>query len=125
MVRLWLLLSSFFGFSAIVLGAFAAHALKKILTDEQQAIFHTATYYQMIHSLALFGIALLSLYVPGRIVNIAGLSFLLGIILFSGSLYLLTLTGCSKLGIITPVGGIAFLVGWFCLGLAALQLPNL
>ncbi|MNW07845.1 hypothetical protein D3C71_2045260 [compost metagenome] len=74
------------------------------------------------HALALLGIAALATQVPGRLVTWAGASFAVGILLFSGSLYVLTLTGISKLGIITPFGGLAFLVGWFCLGLAALRL---
>jgi len=75
-----------------------------------------------VHALALFGVALLAAHIPGRLVTWAGAAFTLGILLFSGSLYLLTLTGTSKLGIITPFGGVAFLVGWFLLGLAAWRL---
>jgi len=86
------------------------------------AIFHTGVTYQLVHALALFGVALLATHIPGRLVTWAGLSFAIGIILFSGSLYLLTLTGVSKLGIITPFGGLGFLIGWFCLGLAAWRL---
>ncbi len=101
------------------LGAFAAHGLKDRLSAEYLAIFHTGVTYQLVHALALFGVALLATHIPGRLVTWAGLSFAIGIILFSGSLYLLTLTGVSKLGIITPFGGLGFLIGWFCLGLAA------
>ncbi|MCY1465831.1 hypothetical protein D9M71_840290 [compost metagenome] len=75
------------------------------------------------HTLALLGVALLATQIPGRLVTWAGASFAIGILLFSGSLYVLTLTGVSQLGIITPFGGLAFLVGWFCLGLAAWRLP--
>ena len=67
-------------------------------------------------------VGLLALHVPGRLPNIAGAAFAIGILLFSGSLYMLTLSGISKLGIITPFGGVAFLVGWLCLGLAAWKL---
>lgn len=74
------------------------------------------------HTLALFGVALLATQIQGRLITWAGLSFTVGIVLFSGSLYLLTMTGISKLGIITPFGGLAFLVGWICLGLAAWRL---
>ena len=76
----------------------------------------------MVHTLALFGVALLLTHLPGRLVTWAGAFFALGIVLFSGSLYVLTLTGISKLGIITPIGGAAFLAGWLCLGLAAWRL---
>ena len=119
MARLWLLLSAFAGFTGVGLGAFAAHGLKSLLTPEYLAVFQTGTHYQLIHALALFGVALLAMQRPTRLVNAAGALFALGIGLFSGSLYLLTLTGISKLGMITPLGGLAFLAGWLCLGLVA------
>ncbi|GAC1031458.1 DUF423 domain-containing protein [Pseudomonas sp. No.21] len=122
MARLFLLFSAFAGFTGVALGAFAAHGLKARLTPEHLAVFQTGTHYQLIHALALFGVGLLSLHLPGRLVNAAGGLFALGILLFSGSLYVLTLTGVGKLGIITPFGGVAFLGGWLCLGLAAWQL---
>lgn len=119
MARLWLLLSAFAGFTGVGLGAFAAHGLKNRLTPEYLAVFQTGTHYQLIHALALFGVALLAMQRPTRLVNVAGGLFALGIALFSGSLYLLTLTGVSQLGMITPLGGVAFLAGWLCLGLVA------
>ncbi|WP_277373063.1 DUF423 domain-containing protein [Pseudomonas sp. AA-38] len=122
MARLWLLLSAFAGFTGVALGAFAAHGLKNRLSSDYLAVFQTGTHYQLIHALALFGVGLLALHAPGRLVNLAGGAFAFGILLFSGSLYLLTLSGIGKLGIITPFGGVAFLVGWLCLGLAAWRL---
>jgi len=122
MLRGFLLLAAFFGFTGVALGAFAAHGLKDRLSAEYLAIFHTGVTYQLVHALALFGVALLAAHIPGRLVTWAGVSFAVGIMLFSGSLYLLTLTGIGKLGIITPFGGLGFLVGWFCLGLAAWRL---
>ncbi|MBG0841597.1 DUF423 domain-containing protein [Ectopseudomonas toyotomiensis] len=122
MARLWLLLSAFTGFTGVSLGAFAAHGLKHRLTPEYLAVFQTGTHYQLIHALALFGVGLLAMHAPGRLVNLAGGTFTLGILLFSGSLYLLTLSGIGKLGMITPFGGVAFLIGWLCLGLAAWRL---
>ena len=122
MLRGFLLLAAFFGFTGVALGAFAAHGLKDRLSAEYLAIFHTGVTYQLVHALALFGVALLAAHMPGRMVTWAGLAFAIGIILFSGSLYLLTLSGIGKLGIITPFGGLSFLVGWFCLGLAAWRL---
>ena len=124
MARLFLLLSAFAGFTGVALGAFAAHGLKSRLSPEYLAVFQTGTHYQLIHALALFGVALLSLHAPGRLLNLAGGCFALGILLFSGSLYLLTLSGIGKLGIITPFGGLAFLVGWLCLGLSAWSLAS-
>lgn len=122
MLRSFLMLAAFFGFTGVALGAFAAHGLKSRLSAEYLAIFHTGVTYQLVHTLALFGVALLATHIPGRIVTWAGISFVIGILLFSGSLYLLTLTGIGKLGIITPFGGVAFLLGWLFLGLAAWRL---
>ncbi|AIS10497.1 putative regulator [Pseudomonas chlororaphis subsp. aurantiaca] len=122
MLRGFLMLAAFFGFTGVALGAFAAHGLKNRLSAEYLAIFHTGVTYQLVHTLALLGVALLATQIPGRLVTWAGASFAIGILLFSGSLYLLTLTGFGKLGIVTPFGGLAFLVGWFLLGLAAWRL---
>lgn len=119
MVRLWLLLSAFAGFSGVAMGAFAAHDLKNRLSADYLAVFQTGTHYQLIHALALLGAAILALIAPGRLVNLAGAFFAIGILLFSGSLYALTLSGIAKLGIITPFGGLAFLAGWACLGVLA------
>ena len=122
MLRVFLLLTAFFGFTGVGLGGFRAHGLKNRLSAEYLAIFQTGVTYQLIHTLALLGVALLGLHLPGRLVIWAGVLFCLGIVLFSGSLYLLTLTGVSKLGIVTPFGGLAFLAGWACLGLLAWRL---
>ena len=117
MLRGFLMLAAFFGFTGVGLGAFAAHGLKNRLSAEYLAIFHTGVTYQLVHTLAL-----LATQIPGRLVTWAGASFAIGILLFSGSLYVLTLTGVSKFGIITPFGGLAFLIGWLSLGLAAYRL---
>ena len=122
MLRGFLMLAAFFGFTGVALGAFAAHGLKNRLTPEYLTIFHTGVTYQLVHTLALLGVALLATQIQGRLITWAGVSFTVGIVLFSGSLYLLTMTGISKLGIITPFGGLAFLIGWVCLGLAAWRL---
>jgi len=119
MIRSFLLLAAFFGLTGVGLGAFAAHGLRASLGADYLAVFQTGVHYQLIHALALFGVALLSLHQPAWLLKVAGGLFGIGIVLFSGSLYLLTLTGIGKLGIITPVGGTAFLAGWLCLGLAA------
>ena len=123
MLRGFLMLAAFFGFPGVGLGAFAAHGLKNRLSAEYLTIFHTGVTYQLVHTLALLGVALLATQIPGRLVAWAGACFAIGILLFSGSLYVLTLTGVSKLGIVTPFGGLAFLAGWLCLGLAAWRLP--
>jgi uncharacterized membrane protein YgdD (TMEM256/DUF423 family) len=122
MLRTFLMLAAFFGFTGVALGAFGAHGLKNRLSAEYMAIFQTGVLYQLIHALAIFGVALLAMQIQGRLVTYAGIAFTLGIVLFSGSLYLLTLTGISKLGIITPIGGLCFLLGWAILGWTAWQL---
>ncbi|WP_122460831.1 DUF423 domain-containing protein [Pseudomonas viridiflava] len=124
MLRSFLMLAAFFGFTGVALGAFAAHGLKGCLTAEYLTIFQTGVLYQLVHALALLGVAVLAAQLPGRLVTWAGISFAIGILLFSGSLYALTLTGISKLGIITPFGGLAFLFGWATLGLAAWRLGS-
>ena len=119
--RSLLVFAAFNGAMAVALGAFAAHGLKGQLSAEYLAVFQTGVHYQLVHALALFGVALLAERLPGRLVKAAGSLFALGILLFSGSLYALTLSGLSKLGMITPLGGVSFLAGWLCLGLAALR----
>ena len=123
MLRVLLLLAALFGFTGVGLGAFAAHGLKGQLSAEYLAVFQTGVHYQMLHALALLALAALWQRLGGRLLTAAGVCFCVGILLFSGSLYALTLTGISALGMITPVGGLMFLVGWFCLGLAAWRLP--
>ena len=122
MFRGFLMLAVFFGFTGVALGAFAAHGLKNRLSAEYLAVFHTGVLYQLIHTLALLAVAVIAIQIPGRLVTWAGISFAIGILLFSGSLYALTLTGVSQLGIITPFGGLAFLIGWALLGLTAWRL---
>ncbi|AHF69977.1 MULTISPECIES: DUF423 domain-containing protein [Pseudomonas] len=122
MLRSFLMLAAFFGFTGVALGAFAAHGLKGRLSPEYLAIFHTGVLYQLVHALALLGVAVLAAQIPGRLVTWAGFSFAIGIVLFSGSLYALTLSGIGKLGIVTPFGGLAFLIGWLTLGIAAWRL---
>jgi uncharacterized membrane protein YgdD (TMEM256/DUF423 family) len=123
MFRVLLLLAALFGFTGVGLGAFAAHGLKGQLSAEYLAVFQTGVHYQMLHALALLALAALWQRLGGRLLTAAGVCFCVGILLFSGSLYALTLSGISALGMITPVGGLMFLAGWLCLGLAAWRLP--
>jgi len=118
MIRCYLALAALFGFTGVALGAFASHGLKDQLSATYLAVFQTGVHYQLIHALALFGVAMLALLRPSRLLTAAGALFVVGILLFSGSLYLLTLSGIGKLGMITPVGGTAFLAGWLCLAVA-------
>ncbi len=109
---------------AVAAGAFGAHALRARLSPGDLAIFETAVRYQMYHALALLAVAWASTLVPDvAFVRWAGLCFIAGVLIFSGSLYLLVLTDTRWLGAITPIGGVALIGGWICLALAALRLP--
>ena len=112
-----------FALLAVVLGAFAAHGLKAVLDAQQLALFETASRYQMYHALALLvvGGMLTNPQFSRLLLKLAALAFILGIILFSGSLYLLALVGVSWLGTITPLGGIVLLSGWLVMMIAALK----
>lgn len=115
-------IGSLCAFLSVAFGAFGAHALKEILTANMLANFQTGVQYQMSHSLGLIGIGLASGFFPGhKLLARAGWSMVAGIVLFSGSLYVLSLTGITMLGIITPFGGVAFLLGWLFLAMAAFQ----
>ena len=103
----------------MALGAFAAHGLKSRLEPQLLAAFETGVRYQMYHVFALFAAAWGHARWPGRSFSIAGWLFVAGIVLFSGSLYLLALTGERWPGVITPVGGLAYLGGWLCLAWGA------
>lgn len=112
------------GFLTVALGAFAAHGLKARLPADLLAIFHTGVDYQGLHALALLACGLWALQRPARSLAIAAWAFLLGTLVFSGSLYLLALTGLRWLGAITPLGGSALLVGWGSLVVAGWQTRN-
>lgn len=117
----------FFGIGAlsalisVAAGAFGAHALRARLTPEHLAIFETAARYQMYHALGLLAVAWAVARWPGALPVWAGWLFLAGTVLFSGSLYILALTGIRWWGAVTPLGGVAFLAGWVCLGLSAVR----
>lgn len=122
MDRTFLLLGSIAGFIGVTLGAFAAHGLRGRLAPEMLAVFETGVRYQMYHALALILVALVMPRAGGWLVVSAGWLFATGIVLFSGSLYALATSGITTLGIITPIGGLAFLAGWACLAFAAAAL---
>jgi uncharacterized membrane protein YgdD (TMEM256/DUF423 family) len=117
----WVRIGAVLGFLAVGLGAFGAHSLKERLeASAMTATYQTAAHYQMDHALALVAVGLLGIWGRGgRAVSIAGWAFLVGVVLFSGSLYALAISGITKLGMITPFGGLAFLVGWVALVVAA------
>lgn len=110
---------------AVAAGAFGAHGLKKKLTADMLAVFETGARYHMFHALGLFGAAwLVDRLGPGKggLAATGGTLLLAGIVIFSGSLYALALSGVKVLGAITPIGGLAFLIGWALLAIAALRL---
>lgn len=138
--RFWLCLGAILAGTAVGAGAFAAHGLdgffaKKYAGQEREqagvkvpasqkylADFKTGAEYQMYHALALLAVGLLALHRPAPALTVAGWSFVVGMVLFSGCLYLLTITGQRWLGMIVPLGGTAFLVGWGALAWAAWRL---
>ncbi|MHA2248771.1 MAG: DUF423 domain-containing protein [Candidatus Kariarchaeaceae archaeon] len=110
--NLWLLLGSIFSLLAVMLGAFGAHILEDRIDADDMKTFETAVRYHMYHGLALILVAILSIQTQAKQLNIAGWAFTVGILLFSGSLYILAITGIKWLGAITPLGGVAFITGW-------------
>ncbi|HZA92049.1 MAG TPA: DUF423 domain-containing protein [Gemmatimonadales bacterium] len=106
---------------AVGAGAFGAHALRARISPEHLAIFETGARYQIYHALALLVVAWAVSRWPGSLPVFAGWLFVLGSILFSGSLYILALTGVRWWGAVTPIGGLAFLGGWVCLVLTAVR----
>ena len=132
----WVLIGANFCGLAVAMGAFAAHGLEKVFVQKYAGetwevggqivplaarflnVFKTGAEYQMYHGLALIAVGLIAERRPSRAASIAGWAFSLGIVLFSGSLYILTLTGVTKWGAVTPLGGLAFLAGWLFLAIA-------
>ena len=107
-------------FLGVAFGAFGAHGLRGRLSPEMLVVFETGVRYQMYHALAILSVGLILARFDGWLVRTAGWLFTAGIVLFSGSLYALALTGVTTLGAITPIGGLAFLAGWILLIVAAL-----
>lgn len=123
MAKLTLLLSALSGLLSVAIGAFGAHALRARLDEYALRVFETGVQYQFYHALGLFGVALLLLRFPSStLLHSSAWLFVLGSVLFSGSLYLLAISGVRWLGAITPLGGLAFIAGWACLGAAAWKL---
>ncbi|WP_019507996.1 DUF423 domain-containing protein [Pleurocapsa sp. PCC 7319] len=121
MTRIFLTIAGTLGGISVILGAFASHALKGKLSDRALEIWETGTKYQMYHALALILVALLLSRLTttdSTLLVVAGYAFIAGIILFSGSLYALSLSGIKLLGAIAPLGGVAFIIGWACLAIA-------
>lgn len=115
----WIVIGILNAFISVAAGAFGAHALRARLAPDLLAIFETGARYQMYHSIALVLLGLFVASRPSALANGAGIALTLGIVLFSGSLYALALTGIRGLGAVTPLGGLGFLAGWAMFAVAA------
>ncbi len=119
-MKTFIILGSLSAFTGVALGAFGAHGLKARVSPEMLTVWQTGVQYHLVHALGLLLIGILCHLLPEPTqVRTAGWLLLLGTLLFSGSLYLMTLSGVRSLGMITPLGGVAFLAGWLLLALAA------
>ena len=121
MVKFWFIAAAISGFLSVAFGAFGAHTLKNVLDEYGKSIYEKAVLYQMFHTIALFVVGILQHFVKDTSFSIAGWGFLIGILLFSGSLYAFAATGVKWLATITPFGGVAFLFGWFWLALTIIK----
>lgn len=115
MERLFFIIGSLSACIGVAAGAFAAHGLKGKLNPDQLVIFEIGVRYQMYHAFALIAAAWALTKWPSQLINTGGWMFVIGTLIFSGSLYLLSLSGIKLLGAVTPIGGLAFLAGWVCL----------
>lgn len=122
--RFFLTAAAINGALTVALGAFGAHGLKQLLSQDLLKTFHTGADYHGLHALALLATGLLLLHRDSKAGRVAGWAFLIGILVFSGSLYLLAITGQKWLGMITPFGGTAFIVGWIALAIAAWRIER-
>ena len=125
MAKLFISLASLSGMIAVALGAFGAHALKGRLDAYALGVFETAVQYHFYHSLALLAVGIIALNQPqAALLRSSGWLFLTGIVIFSGSLYLLSISGIRWLGAVTPLGGLAFIAGWGCLAASGWKLVS-
>jgi len=116
-----LILGAVFMALGVLLGAFGAHALKPILSPEMLAVYKTGVEYQFYHAIGLLLIGVIGFQVKSKYLQWSGLFITIGIILFSGSLYVLTLSGIKAIGAITPIGGLSFVAGWIFLAIAIIK----
>ncbi|MGO4889098.1 DUF423 domain-containing protein [Anaerobacillus sp. MEB173] len=122
MLKLFIMIGSINAFLAVALGAFGAHGLQPRLSERMFEIYQTGVQYHMIHALGIILVGILAdKFVDSTAIVWAGWALFIGIILFSGSLYVLSVTGITKLGAITPIGGVAFLIGWILVAVAAFR----
>lgn len=118
LTRVFIILGSLNAALAVMLGAFGAHLLKNQLSENLMTTFQTGNQYHFYHALGLFAVAFIASHTNSKLVKWSGFLMFIGIILFSGSLYILSITGITWLGAITPIGGIAFIAAWILLAMA-------
>lgn len=121
-MKAFAILGAVFAGLAVATGAFGAHALESRLDERMRQVWETAARYQMYHALALLAVAWIASRVEHVSTTVAGWAFVVGIVVFSGSLYALALSGIRWLGAITPIGGTGFLIGWIALAIATTRL---
>lgn len=114
-------MGALYGFISVAAGSFGAHALKEKISHEMLAVFEIGARYQMYHALGLLGLAWALEKFPGTLIQAAGCSFMIGVLIFSGSLYLLALSGNRTWGAVTPIGGLLLLAGWLLLGIGIIK----
>lgn len=119
--RIFLSIGSISGVLAVMLGAFGAHGLKEKLSAEMMSIFKTGVEYHFYHTLVLLAVGIIAMHVPARSLAASGWAFTAGILIFSGSLYVLSMSGIKWLGAITPIGGLCFIAGWVLLAVAVIK----
>jgi uncharacterized membrane protein YgdD (TMEM256/DUF423 family) len=123
-MRIFLAIGAFLGFLGVAAGAFGTHGLRDRLSPDMLTIFETGVRYQMYHALALLAVGWLADRSPSLSVILAGWLFIAGTVVFSGTLYVLSMTGVRGWGAVTPLGGLALLAGWVCLAWAAWSMPH-
>lgn len=121
MSKAWLIVGTGYGLLGVVLGAFGAHALRARLSEDMLRVWETAVQYQFWHALALLAVGMLATRFAGGWLTAAGWTFGFGVLVFSGSLYVLALSGVRVLGAVTPFGGVLLIAGWLCLLVALMR----
>ena len=122
MFKIGLIIGSLYCFLTVILGAFGAHALKDKLSEYSMSIYDKAVFYQVFHAIGILVVSILGQLFNTQDFNISGWFFVIGIVLFSGSLFILSITGIKWLGAITPIGGVMFIVGWLLLFFKVLKI---
>ena len=122
-MKTYIIIGALLSALGIALGAFGSHSLKTKLNPDELVVYDIATRYLMYHALGIISLGILAFNVPESVVEVPVILMLIGIVLFSGSLYLISIKGYTKLGVITPLGGTAFIVSWVLLAINIFKLP--